>query len=515
VTQIAMLLLVWFAAQWAAGDPGRVRLLLRVIAMAGIPAAAYGILQYFGWDPFINPSLYHIGEAPLTIVRPPGTLGYVSYFATYLLPVIFAGAGLILLEESGWWKIAGAAAVLLGTVAVIFTGTRAALLGLAAGALFLLFRLRPKMRKSVLIAGGIAVVGLASFYFSPAGAMLRSRTRWFVEDPTGGGRLLLWRDSLRMCAARWLAGFGPETFSIHFPRYQSAELARAYPGFYQESPHNIFIDALAGQGLPGLAILMALTGLALFSIWNVRQRTIGAILGAALAALLISQEFTSFTLPTALFFYVTIALLIALAFPPVRSNAPEIGVFSKIVSAALAAVFVAFAVALCGADAGLAGVERLIRAGNLHEAMAVYARVQRWQPPGVRTDLWYSRALAGAAAGARNGAESAAALQEALAAAVRASRNSEEPENAWLNLAVFYGRRNDFLHTEQSLRAAISCAPNWFKPHWLLAQVLRAAGRVSEARAEAMLAAELDGGRDPQVARTAQEMGAQTNILQK
>jgi len=515
ITQAALLLFAWFAAQYAAGNRDRLRLLLRVIVGAGIPAAAYGVLQYFGWDPFIDRSLYHIGEAPLTIVRPPGTLGYVSYFATYLLSVIFAGAGLILLEESGWWKIAGAAAGILGTVAVILTGTRAALVGLAGGALFLLFWLRPRMRKGVLTAGAIAVLGLAGFYFSSAGEMLRSRTRWFVEDPKGGGRLLLWRDSLRMCAVRLPAGFGPETFSIHFPRYQSVDLAQEYPGFYQESPHNIFIDALASQGLPGLAILTGLVVLGFYSVQKVQDRTVGAILGAALVAQLISQEFTSFTLATALFFYLTIALLVAQSFPPVRSTRPKNSASRKASSMLLSAVFMASAVALFAADAGLARVDRLIRDGQPREAVAVYARVRRWQPPGVRTDLWYSRALAGAVPRAANGAESIAVLQEALAAAVRASRNSEEPENAWLNLAVFYGRQNDFVHTEQSLRAAISCAPNWFKPHWLLAQVLRAAGRLSEARAEATLAAELDGGKDPQVVRTAQEIRAQTNLPRK
>ena len=35
-----------------------------------------------------------------------------------------------------------------------------------------------------------------------------------------------------------------------------------------------------------------------------------------------------------------------------------------------------------------------------------------------------------------------------------------------------------------SLRSAIECAPNWFKPHWLLAEVLRAGGRMEEARAD-------------------------------
>ena len=75
---------------------------------------------------------------------------------------------------------------------------------------------------------------------------------------------------------------------------------------------------------------------------------------------------------------------------------------------------------------------------------------------------------------------------------------------------MFYGRQNDLVHTEQSLRAAISCAPNWFKPHWLLAQVLRMTGRLQEARTEAVLAADLDGGKDREVARTAKEIIAAT-----
>jgi O-antigen ligase len=506
LTQVALLLFAWFVAQWAAGDAGRVRHLLRAIAVAGIPAAVYGILQYFGWDPLIDRSLYHIGEAPLTIVRPPGTLGYVSYFATYLLSVIFAGTALILAEKSRWWKLTGAAAGVLGALAVTLTGTRAAILGLVSGLLLLAVWLRPLARARVVAAAAAAVLGMAAFYLSPAGQMLRSRMRWFVEDPLGGGRLLLWRDSLRMCASRWLLGFGPDTFSIHFPRYQSPELARAYPHFFQESPHNIFIDALAGQGVPGIAVLIGLTALGFYSAWKMRHRTETAALEAALLALLISQEFTSFMLPTAVFFYLTIALAVALASEPVRFPAHKGGTIQSVCFFGLAALFLAFAIALAVADAGLARVDRLIRAGEPVEAAAVYSTIRRWQPPGVRTDLWYSRAMDGASERAQSGPESLAAAQQALSAAVRASRSSDEPENAWLNLAVFYGRQNDLVHTEQSLRAAISAAPNWFKPHWLLAQVLRIAGRLSEARTEATLAAALNGGKDPAVARTAAEI---------
>ena len=90
--------------------------------------------------------------------------------------------------------------------------------------------------------------------------MLRSRTRWFFEDPLGGGRATTCGAIRCACAAvRWPVGFGPETFSIHFPRYQSAELARAYPAFYQESPHNIFIDALTDQGVLGAGLFITVT----------------------------------------------------------------------------------------------------------------------------------------------------------------------------------------------------------------------------------------------------------------
>ena len=91
---------------------------------------------------------------------------------------------------------------------------------------------------------------------------------------------------------------------------------------------------------------------------------------------------------------------------------------------------------------------------------------------------------------------------------MRATRNAEEPQNAWFNLAVFYGQQNDHAHTEQALRAAISSAPNWFKPHWILAQVLGLEGRFGEAQQEAERAADLNGGKNPEVMRTAAEIRA-------
>ncbi|HET9320754.1 MAG TPA: O-antigen ligase family protein [Bryobacteraceae bacterium] len=514
ITQVALLLLAWTVAEYTAGYPNRARLLLRAIAGAGIPAALYGILQYFGWDPVIDPRLYHIGEPPLTIVRPPGTLGYVSYFATYLLSVIFAGVALALVDKSRAWRVVGIAAGVLGTWALVLTGTRAAMLGLGCGAALLVIWLRPRIRVRGVVGGLVAVAAITGFYFSPAGQMLRSRTLWFVEDPLGGGRPLLWRDSIRMAGARWAVGFGPETFPIHFPRYQSEELAKAYPDYYQESPHNIFIDALAGQGAPGTVVLAGITLLGFYAVWRMRDRKLAAALAASLGAVLVSQQFTAFTVPTALFFYWTVALAAGQAGEPARLPVNHL-MARRACAALLSLVFMAYAASLVYADANLARVDRLIRAGHPIDAAAVYDRMARWSPPGMRTDLWYSQAMFGAAGRAKIPPDAMSAWHAGLAAAVRAAQTAEERQNAWYDLALYYARQNDIPHAEQSLRSAIDCAPNWFKPHWLLAEVLRAGGRVEEARAEAMRAADLDNGRNPEVTRTLAEIRDFTHASKK
>ena len=100
------------------------------------------------------------------------------------------------------------------------------------------------------------------------------------------------------------------------------------------------------------------------------------------------------------------------------------------------------------------------------------------------------------------------ALAQAGAAALRATNTAEDPFNAWYHVAALYGSRNDAADAESSLRAAIAARPNWFKPHWTLAQVLRVEARLPEAESGAALAAELNGGKNPEVARTLAEIRA-------
>jgi tetratricopeptide (TPR) repeat protein len=267
-----------------------------------------------------------------------------------------------------------------------------------------------------------------------------------------------------MSARRWPVGFGPETYSSQFPRFESEELARRRPERYFESPHNIFLDALVSQGLPGLAALAALAGLGL---WRLRG---SPFLLAGLVASLVANQFVAFTVPTALLFYTTVAL-----------GAADPGPRRRWMLAPVAAALVVVAVSLAWTDFWLERTRASLAAGRIDQGAGQYRRLRRLALPGVDTDLWYSRALYAALAG----------HPEALQAAERAALRSEQRSNAWYNLAGFYAVRNDFRRTEESLRAAIDWAPRWYKPHWMLAQVLEQAGRTAEAEVQARRAVEL------------------------
>jgi O-antigen ligase len=483
VAQIAVLLLAWTVA--AAGNRARFAV-LRAISWASGLAAVYGIAQYSGWDPLLARASYVVGEGVWAIVRPPGTMGYVSYFATWLTMGGLLSLALVRCESSRILRRVAYAAAVFSFVAMTLTGTRAAFAGLAAGLIAAAWQVGFRIPRRVVAAAAGLVTGAAFFYFSPAGWPLRSRTRWFVEDPWGGARPLLWRDSVRMGGTRPLAGFGPEVFLATFPRYESRDLARAYPDFAHESPHNIFLDALVAQGIPGMVCLLGFCALGLAAAWRAREHWILA----ALVAGVVAQQFTAFTIPTALLFYVTVALV-------TPRGEPQVARWRRVPLLAAAAVLLFCAARYAAADRSLQRASRDIATRDFRAAATDYARYRRLRFPGATADLWYSRALL-----------AVPAVLPAGQAALAAVRTSEDPFDAWYNLAEIYAIGDSAADTERCLRSAAAASPVWFKPHWMLAQLLRLEGRTAEASSEAALAADLDGGKHPEVMRTAAELPA-------
>ncbi len=496
-------------------DRRSLRILLRVTVLASLPISIYGILQYFGIDPILTPAGYQFGEGTFMIVRPPSTLGHAAYFATYLLYTAFGGAALTQQESARGWKIAAVAASILAIFAIVLSGTRAALFGFILGVVFVVLRERAVFRERwrfLVITAAIAVV-IGAFYLAPAGERLRARAFWASEDRLGGSRLLLWRDTLSMIfkesrAERWLAGYGPETFAIEFPRYESLALARAFPDFYHESPHNIFLDALASKGILGLAALIALVALCL-------TRARGPI-GGAFVAMLVSLQFITFTLPIELYFYLVAAILVSVgqdvnvgqgrALPSGRGEQGRSLLVLRLVASRplrwiLAIPFLGMAVYLATGDALLAAARNAFDRGDPDRAAQLEDRARGWN---AAADVYFSRRFL-ALNGNRPQGDPVARFrvwQYAMAAASHAPETADDRQNALLNLAALESANNDAAGVERTLREAIQAAPMYFKSHWLLAQVLELEGRIPEARAEAQAAFDRDGGKHPEVAAT-------------
>ncbi|HEY6339955.1 MAG TPA: O-antigen ligase family protein [Bryobacteraceae bacterium] len=515
---VELAILIWGAATfiWISSDPFRLRLFLRITVLASLPVALYGIAQYFGIDPLLPPAGYHFGEGKFEIVRPPSTLGHAAYFATFLLYPLFAGVALAKSETGRAWKTAAFGAAVAAGFGIVLSGTRAALLGGLAGLVFLAFRqahsesvVRVKANEGLTanrlrfaIGAAAAIAMLVAFYLSPAGERLRARVHWSEEDSVGGARLLLWRDTLRMAGARWTAGYGPETFVVEFPSHESPALARAHPDFYHESPHNIFLEAFVSSGVLGL---LAFAGWTAFGLAYARGPT-----GAAFVAMLVSQQFTAFTAPTELYFYISLAI--------VAASAPGVSAFRAVGSgkmvaqalacepplalrAALAAPFALFAILLGTGDAMLASARRALDRNDVETAGRTVTRARAWH---AAADIYFSRRLL--AAHLPDPASRLRAWKAAMAAARSAPDTADDPMNAFVNLASFYAGESDVVNVEKTLRASISAAPNWFKSHWLLAQILALEGQVPAAQAEARAAAERDGGRDAEVLQLVQRL---------
>jgi O-antigen ligase len=512
VTEFALIFAATAIAAYVLRDRARLIWLLRCVCAAGSITAVYGIVQYFGWDPFLPRAGYEAGEGIFQIVRPPGTLGHSDYFGAFLLWPIFAGIGL-LRADSRLGRALGVFACASGAAAIVLSGSRGSILALLAGLCALAALLRPNLR-AVAAAGMVAAVALAGFYFSPAGERLRARAHWIGEDRAGGARPLLWRDTLRMAAAKPLTGFGLDTFEAEFPHYQSETLARTYPDFYHESPHNIFLDALTAEGLFGLLALAGIVAAAILGGLRARQKDplLAVALLPAFAATLVAHQFIVFTAPTAFYFFMGAALLSASG-SRVTARGPNTPIAPVHIApvwrwtalaagVTIAGLLCMAAYHLAAGDASLATVQRRLDANDPRGAAEAYRMAVARIGPDAPANLYFSRRWAAVASQTQDTISRIYYGQIAAGAASLATKSPEQPQNAWFNLAALGAEARDVRTMETALRSSIAAAPVWYKPHWALARLLAAEGRLREAEPEARRAEYLNAGKDAEVAST-------------
>jgi O-antigen ligase len=501
-TQLCLELLSLIGAATVVACAGALRKILLAIAVSGGAIALYAIAQYAGLDPFLARILYTTNLGVGQVVRPPGTLGHAVYLGGFLAAVVPITAVLA-------WEARSAKRVFflgitgLSLAAMVVSGSRSALLALAAGAMVFapsLRRIRWRGFAGVMAVCAPLILAAAIFVPLSSGGGYRMLIQRWRQDVYGGPRLRVWRESLAMVAAHPLVGSGPETFSNEFRRRESAELSRAYPDFVQESPHNLLLDGATSQGLPFLVVMAGLVYL-VFACTRSAASLYSKVVCASFIATFVSLLFLSVTIPGALMLYGTAALLAASRIAAGETTGRPASRTGLAIASGLALILVVASVAYARKDLAYSGITHAATFDEM--AQAYQASAQPWLPP-PGEDLWCSRQFA-AIAPKTGGALAAKAWALAAEAAARAEATGEDRADAAYQSALLAIGANQPQPAEQKIRQAIEDAPNWYKPHFLLAELLYFTGRTTESKDEAARAISLAGSMQASVEQTLRE----------
>jgi O-antigen ligase len=165
-----------------------------------------------------------------------------------------------------WWV--GAAVLAAG---IYPTTSRSGGLGALAGALAVVVFLLRGRAAALATAVSTAIIA-AALYLIVAGPLSQ------LNNDPARLRVLLWRDGLRMIAARPLTGWGEDATGLTFGRFLSGDWS---PGVTFDRIHSGPLDVTATQGVLGLVALAIVLVVLLRGAWRARS---GGETGALAAA---------------------------------------------------------------------------------------------------------------------------------------------------------------------------------------------------------------------------------------
>jgi hypothetical protein len=468
-------------------DAGFGRFCLKTVCAAGIVASLYAIVQSVGFDPFLDREAYRLRVGPGFIFRPPSTFGHAIYLANFCLYAMSCAVAIALTAKNAGERLVACVAIPLTLAAIYVSGTRAVVGGAVLGILVACAIAWPKRRRLLLLSAlGMPLV-LGALFWLPANYGYRSR---LLHD-IGGSRLFLWRDSTRLALSTGISGLGPEIFARELPKWRGDDFARIFPDSYDESPHNMFLDAWVAMGLPGLLITGGLVLAASFASARsaiADPRYIAPLFGGLVGAV-VSQQFSCFVIVTALCF-LTILITAVSAGEPQRREPP--GPVSRAVYGfggfALFGILAWGAFALFASDFERGKLPSLIDQKRYRESIEIYEAGSKKQVVATSADLWFARHMNDLFASTQNPSLKAAAYRASVEAAASAARDGDPPSLAAWEAATLAGAAGDPAGTERDLEAALKWSPNWYRAHWALAEIFAAEGRTAEAGAHAAAA---------------------------
>jgi O-antigen ligase len=456
-----------------AGDNSRrVIWCLRASCVALIAASVTVLLQVLGiWT---NSGFESLRET----VRPGGVLGSGAAYGCYATSPIFLCATLWFIDNRTPWRYLAFTAGTVGFAALVFSGTRAGLLGVLVGALLSLILL--KRRAAGIGVGVLAGLALTFGLALTTGAPLLRRLEQVRLDVWGATRLDVWRDSLKLFSSLPTFGYGLESFPRIYPKVRSQQTALDWPNTFHESSHNYLLEVALSRGAPGLVVVLGVSVsafLALMRLSPEKKHLYSFCLAGHIASLTTCMFFTP-QLPTLLYLYLPVCLIWASCrddnhpfhatgrpLPAARRSRSGRLQIALIRGAGLA--LVVYSVCLVMWDSRVYEAKVLLDSGKIDNALKAFARARQIAPPGVTAEAWLSRELL-----AKVNSASSHSLDQQMYCSLRvAIRREEDFGDASVLLAVKMIADGKLDEASIVLGRTILEFPNWELPKNILRKV--------------------------------------------
>jgi len=364
------LLLLWLVQQWVAGEItilwnplyapmaafGALILLQVIFRMSAYPHdtvanallyVAYGMLCFLATQTLTRSSqarkiavtlaLYGFALAALALLQgiaPNGKLYWIRQprmggwiYGSYVNHNHYAGIMELLVpiplvislshlaQEKKRIAAGAAAAIMVGTI--FLSGSRGGMLAIFVELAALAAVLFRKKRNFQFVISGVTFVVilislLAWLGGKELGARVRSISSEAKSEISGGTRLYIDRDTLKMFSHKPLLGWGLGTFPVVYPQFRSF-----YTNFFVNEAHNDYLQLLSEMGTVGFGVMIwfviVLYRRALSKLGNWTTEVTGAVSLACLlgATGILVHSFFDFNLQipaNAAFFYVYCAL---------------------------------------------------------------------------------------------------------------------------------------------------------------------------------------------------------------
>jgi O-antigen ligase len=193
--------------------------------------------------------------------RPGWITGDPNYFTTSALLCLPIAVALLSTRQSRCERSFCIFSIAVTLVAVTLAASRGGLLGLSAGALFMVWRSRHRLRNLALLL----TILLPLMVISPSSPLHRLLHPNHHDDYAANERLRLALAGINMFTAHPWTGVGAGNFKA---------LVRQYGDVNEDHiAHNTYISLLAELGIPGLALFAGVLGTTLWNLECIRRRT--------------------------------------------------------------------------------------------------------------------------------------------------------------------------------------------------------------------------------------------------